>query len=190
MSTKKRRIATYIPVEIEDKFQAFKEEREVGDSQALILILTEFLGVSQQVAFSGDSLVKLKGELLFELKDELLKESEKLENNLNKKIDELKSELLDKPSSDVELEIVDKPFDQQELSIPVVEVVNLSDSEKGLTGKELAKRLNYDNSMLGKKARDSTKEEFADWSKEKDPEGIAWDRRDDKKYYRLSILVE
>jgi hypothetical protein len=60
------------------------------------------------------------------------------------------------------------------------------DSKKGLTGKELAKRLNYDNSELGKKARDSGRQEFADWSKGKDPESIAWERQENKKYYPVN----
>jgi uncharacterized protein (DUF934 family) len=49
MPTSKNRIAAYLPPEVDEKFQAFKQERGVGDSQALILILTEFLEVSQEV---------------------------------------------------------------------------------------------------------------------------------------------
>jgi hypothetical protein len=189
MSTKKRRIATYIPTEIEDKFQAFKNEREVGDSQALILILTEFLGVSQQVAYLSNSLEKVKSELLTELKSELLKEAENLEFELNKKISELKSELLDKLLPEVELEIVDKPYNKQKLSVPVVEVTDSSNLfEKGLKGIELSKRLIFDDSGLAKNVRKFTKEEFADWSRKKDPKGIAWERREDKKYYPLSVF--
>jgi hypothetical protein len=183
MSTKKRRIATYIPTEIEDKFQAFKREREIGDSQALILILTEFLGVSQQVAHSSNSLENVKNELLTELKSELLKETERLEDKLIGKISELLSELL----PEIKLEATDNACDQQELSIPVIEVTDSNAyQEKGLKGIELAKRFNYDDSVLGRKARESTEQEFADWSKRKDPEGIAWKRRKDKKYYPVN----
>jgi hypothetical protein len=92
MPTDKHRIAAYLPKEVDEKFQVFKKEREVGDSQALILILSEFLGVSQQVTYSIDSpLVKQFEELsslLSELKIEL---STKVGEN---QISELKSELL------------------------------------------------------------------------------------------------
>ena len=44
MPTDKHRIAAYLPKEVDEKFQAFKKEREVGDSQALVLILSEFFG--------------------------------------------------------------------------------------------------------------------------------------------------
>jgi hypothetical protein len=186
MSTKKRRIATYIPTEIEDKFQAFKRERGVGDSQALILILTEFLGVSQEVAYSSELLEKIKSELLNELKSELVKETEKLEAELNKRIGELKSELLSKPLSGLKSEKVGKPSKQQELSIPDVEATNLGDCPGGkLTGTELSRRLKYDSSNLVKMAKKSTKEEFAKWSQERDPEAIGWELREDKRYYPL-----
>jgi hypothetical protein len=186
MSTKKRRIATYIPTEIEDKFQAFKRERGVGDSQALILILTEFLGVSQEVAYSSELLEKIKSKLLSELRSELVKESEKLEAELSKKIGDLKSELLSKPLSGVELEKVGKPSKQQKSSIPDVGATNLGDrSGGGLTGTELSRRLKYDSSNLVKMAKRSTREKFANWSQERDPEAIGWELRKDKRYYPL-----
>jgi gas vesicle protein len=181
MSTKKRRVATYIPSEIEDKFQAFRQEKGVGDSQALILILTEFLGVSQIVAYSGDSLEKIKSELLSELRGELSREIEELENRLGEKIGKLKSE-----SPETEPKVINKLPDQKKLNIPVVEAASSgSFHEKGSTGAALAKRLGWDDSELSKQARGKTREEFANWSKEKDPDGIAWERREDKKYYPL-----
>lgn len=182
MSTKKRRIATYIPTEIEDKFQAFKEDRQVGDSQALILILTEFLGVSQKVAHSSDSLEQIKSELLSELKSELLREVSLIEKRLSKKTDEPESEPPKKSSP----KIADKVPNQKELNIAVVEAAGSSDfHKKGLTGAALARRLKCDDGDLSKIARSKTKEEFADWSKKRDSEGITWERRDDKRYYPL-----
>jgi hypothetical protein len=182
MSTKKRRIATYIPTEIEDKFQTFKKEREVGDSQALILILTEFLGVSQKVAFSSESLKEIKSELLSELRSELLKEVSLIEKRLSKKTDEPESE----PPKKSLPKIADKVLGQKELNISVAEAAGSSDfHKKGLTGKALAERLRCDDSELSKVARGKTKENLADFSKKRDPDGIAWKRRDDKRYYPL-----
>jgi hypothetical protein len=86
MSTVKHRIAAYLPSDVDEKFQAFKQERGVGDSQALILILTEFLGVSQEMSHSNSlDIDALKSELLSEL--EL-------------RFSELKSELSSKPLVD------------------------------------------------------------------------------------------
>jgi uncharacterized protein (DUF934 family) len=87
MPTSKNRIAAYLPSEIDEKFQAFKQERGVGDSQALILILTEFLAVSHEVSRDSSLDVEaLKGELRSELLSEL-----------DFRFSELKGELLSKP---------------------------------------------------------------------------------------------
>jgi hypothetical protein len=93
MPTAKHRIAAYLPPEVDEKFQAFKQERRVGDSQALILILTEFLEVSREVAhYSSLDIEALKSELLSEL---------------NTKFSELKGELL---SSSPKINVVgDRP---------------------------------------------------------------------------------
>jgi hypothetical protein len=168
MSTKKRRIATYIPTEIENKFQVFKKERGVGDSQALILILTEFLEVSQQVAYSSDSLEQIKSELLSELKSELLKETEKLEDKLSAKIGGLKSELLGEPLPEIKLKIAGNPFDQQELSIPVtlaLRTINSSNNSKELSGNELAELLGVLGSTISSKKSELTPKDFFEWTK-------------------------
>ena len=49
MPTDNRRVATYLPKEIDSAFKAFKNERGIGDSAALILILSERLGVTHSV---------------------------------------------------------------------------------------------------------------------------------------------
>lgn len=100
MPTENRRVATYLPKDISDRLEAFKTERDIkGDSQALIVILSEFLGVSQQVAHpvAQDSskiieriqaiesgLESLKGNLLSELQSELLR----IEKDLNNRLDD------------------------------------------------------------------------------------------------------
>jgi hypothetical protein len=89
MPTAKHRIAAYLPPDVDEKFQAFKEERGIGDSQALILILTEFLEVSEKVSRSSSLDVEaLKNELLGEL---------------DFRFSELRGELLSKPLKSVEI---------------------------------------------------------------------------------------
>lgn len=51
MPTQNRRVATYLPPELDDRLKAFIEERGLkGDSPALITILSEFFGVGHKVA--------------------------------------------------------------------------------------------------------------------------------------------
>ncbi len=55
MPTKNRRVATYLPPELDDRLKAFIEERGLkGDSPALITILSEFFGVGYKVAQAVD----------------------------------------------------------------------------------------------------------------------------------------
>jgi hypothetical protein len=154
MPTNKHRIAAYLPPEVDEKFQAFKQERGVGDSQALILILTEFLEVAHQVAHNSSlSFDTLKGELRSELLSEL-----------NSKFSELKSELL---SSSLKTDIdSDSLFDL---------LVNRELAER-LTIAQLSERFGCDSALTRKqksKYRDEP-EKFIAWSKSRDPEGRGW----------------
>lgn len=115
MPTTNHRVAAYLPPDINHRFQIFKKERGIGDSQALITILSEFLGTSpqQEVLMSHTSSLpliemverlsndisdinpitiksELKSELLSELKSELLSE---LLSGINSEVLTLRSEI-------------------------------------------------------------------------------------------------
>lgn len=207
MSTDKHRIAAYLPKEVDEKFQAFKKERDVGDSQALILILSEFLGVSHQVAYSSDSplvkQVEVLSSLLSELRNEL---STKVGED---RISELKSELLselkssgsnsmsksDSPKQlDNEGKIagtqqkVKKPKDRKKLTEPK----DVADGINILTTAQLAQRLGIEksNTITTAKFAANKKKDlsyFTNWSKERDPEGCSWEFKSDSTlFYKVA----
>lgn len=103
MSTQNRRIATYLPKEVDEKFQAFKLERGLnGDSPALIAILETFFGVSQEVAHLGSSEFNELSTRVNTLKTELSSLENKLFSELKSKLlSELRSELLDELKSEL-----------------------------------------------------------------------------------------
>ncbi len=109
MPTENRRVAAYLPKSIDDRLEAFKAERGLkGDSPALIVILSEFLGVSQEVAYQGSSSTQLderiellKSELLDELKSRLLGFQAAIEQRLQKL--EEKADLLSPANAQFEL---------------------------------------------------------------------------------------
>ena len=88
MATENRRVAAYLPEEIDEQLKAFKvargfatqeglaEKQSQADSQALVIILSEFFGVSQNVTHQSNSNLELRidsiNESLSELKSELL----------------------------------------------------------------------------------------------------------------------
>jgi len=58
MPTKKPRVAAYLPDTLYRKFKQFAEENKIGDSQALILVLSNYFEVTQEVAhFSSPDLL-------------------------------------------------------------------------------------------------------------------------------------
>jgi hypothetical protein len=52
MATENRRVATYLPTSLYERFELFKGERSLGESKALIAILSEYFEVGQKVAQS------------------------------------------------------------------------------------------------------------------------------------------
>lgn len=65
MPTENRRVATYLPKEIDDRLEVFKKDRDLtGDSPALIAILSEFFGVSVAVAHPSSSNLSKRVEAL------------------------------------------------------------------------------------------------------------------------------
>jgi hypothetical protein len=116
MPTENRRVATYLPKVIDDRLEAFKTERGLkGDSPALVAILEEFFGVSQEVAHFSESEVAslskqveslidkvahLEGELLGELKSSPQGD---LKSEL---LGELQGELFDRLKPDLKSELL------------------------------------------------------------------------------------
>jgi hypothetical protein len=173
MPTAKHRIAAYLPPEVDEKFQAFKRERGVGDSQALILILIEFLGVSQEVSHGNLlNIDALKGELRGELLSEL-----------ELRFSELRSELLSKPLESVlitqeGLKTVDLKHDSLvNLKVNHLGLINSPvSSEQRLTIAQLSTRFDCDSALVRKqksKYKDEP-EKFVAWSKGRDPDGYGW----------------
>jgi hypothetical protein len=205
MPTSNRRVATYIPKEIDDRFKSFKKDREIsGDSQALIIILGEYFGVSQQVTYSSDSPLAKQIEELSSLVSEL--KSELSTKIGEERIDELKSELLSelktsssnskpKSNSPKQLDIggeisgtqqkVKKPrgrkksTEYKDVASKPKDVANGIDI---LTTTQLAQRLGIERINTVSTAKSAAKKknnpgDFTKWSKERDPEGYSWEFR-------------
>jgi predicted RNA-binding Zn-ribbon protein involved in translation (DUF1610 family) len=139
MPTQNRRVATYLPSYIDEPFKTFKAQRDIkGDSEALIAILSEYLQVSQEVAYPSSlnllqrieavegKLGSLKGELLSELeslqskpqqtellsssKDKLLSKPKELQPQTAPLFPEdVQNDSSSKPKSDLPVETLEKP---------------------------------------------------------------------------------
>lgn len=198
MSTQNRRVAAYLPKSIDDRLKAFIAERNLkGDSQALIIILSEYFEVSREVAhISSSDLEHLKSDLLSKLSSKLLNMKAELKSEL---LGELRSDLYQNPTSSSS---VDNSSESPSISLgnslngtiselpsESVEESQVSDVEPVEMGKtddqaesrqhvmlpavELARRLNVGGSTISVRKGEST-EKFAKWSCNKDPDGITW----------------
>lgn len=234
MPTQNRRVATYLPKEIDDRLKAFIEERKLkGESQALITILSEFFGVShpatRQVDYSGfvsqeqfkDLLDKVSelsaaieskspGAVLSKLREKLDLVERRIDNLVpDKPQSEAKVEatpgqmsLLDVAQSEsckkADSEPLRKP-DSDELldnskNEPISDQSSSSISEslsepQPLTGRALAERFSLHKDSVAGAKRSRTEEQFLQWSKEKDPDSIAWRYDSGDKLYH-PILAE
>lgn len=125
MPTVNKRVAAYLPANVRASLEAFKTERNIkGDSQALIVILSEFLGVSQQVAYPvaqdnseiveriqslESRLESLKDDLLNELLGELLKTERALNARLAEKLADLaEKSLVQRAKEEIKSELQDE----------------------------------------------------------------------------------
>lgn len=170
MPTENRRIATYLPKEIDEKFKAFKSERGIkGDSHALLTVLSEFLGLTDSV---DPSMPAQYEEFSQQLSD------------LRTKVTFLESELFSRLRSELLVEV-------SKIAVPLVsdsvsESVQISDrlpefrieDLRRLTGKELSLRLGLSADTANRwrpgKDREKFPEKLLIDTRKKDPDGIGW----------------
>lgn len=193
MGTDNRRVAAYLPPEVDEKLKQFKLERGLAtaesltqnDSQALIQILSEYFGVSQSVAYQGSSdlterieciegrLSKLKDELLSELLALDVFQGIKPQAN-SEPIDDIPSEPPSELNSKSPSELSDVNLDSFVEKGILVPLPSLSGRTPGFMGRDLAKRLSIHASTLSQKKKEASSELFAEWSANRDPDGVSW----------------
>ena len=184
MPTENRRIATYFPKDIDEKFTAFKLERSIrGDSQALLTIVSEFLGLSQEVAHfsSPDLLSRFEAleEIVLKIQQELGQIRLIPECSYEQKV----QESLEKFISVVpgQLNLLEPGIEPSDPVALLSELI--SEPLFCLTGSELSKRLGLSSKVLSDRRRKRTNAVFIEWSKMIDPDGIGWQYDSEKKAY-------
>lgn len=205
MPTKNRRVATYLPQEIDDRLAAFKADRGIeGDSQALITILSEFLGVAQQVTYSVNhsSTFATKDELaelnlkMTHLAEQIQGFDRRLNQVVSKAASELKDELLGElPKPEVagvspgQLELLSNRAEEQEVETLSQPANMPNELLGGFSGSALAKRFSKKKPVSRHTVeRHRDLPDLPQWSAAQDPQGIAWEYRD-KKYYPIQYIT-
>lgn len=204
MPTQNRRVATYLPNELGDRLKAFITERNLkGDSAALIVILTEYFGVSQQVAQKVDYSEFVKFSQLQEILDKVSQSrlNSELLNSLVEKIKSLEKRLEGLEASTLSSFANSSGSSPHNGSAEQMDLLTVIDSTLGdspsslksepldiallhpLTGSELALRFQLDKGAPSKEKGRMTPERFLEWTREKDPDNIAWEYDKSSKRY-------
>lgn len=162
MATSNRRVAAYLPSEIDEAFKAYKikngfsteDDPTSNDSKALIEIVRQFLDIEYQVAHS----VSLPDNLVTQ--DQLAELRNEFESKVSELLKRIESSSLTQGKSER------------------VAVSNVSNDEM-LSVSDLAKRLGMARTTLGhwknlRNGKCKTVEEVVEATREKDPQGIGW----------------
>ena len=200
MATKNRRVATYLPPEIDEKFKEYKEQNSIdGDSEALINILRDYLGVAHQ-----------EPEVSYLLLPDLLKRVEALELEQFVTQDQLNGFKND-VRKDIALIISAQPHPKEKIKYPekavqegesdsspvqlgIVQNSDDKDSELpisspvSLNGVGLSKHLGVGRSTL-LRAKKKGKPHLLEWSAKKDPDGKSWEYREEDGLYYVAISI-
>lgn len=189
MATVKKRVAAYLPPHVEERFNAFKAENGLdNDSKAIIHILASFFGVahlgSLEVAHSSQYATVERVEVIETKVSELLKliseSHSKIHSKIEDAVSEVKSELISELQSGSPVSI----HSSQLGLLPNGEDSNYELPEKLLDGlrlKELSARLNRHRDTVADHRRRGM-DHFRIWSREQDPDGIAWNYRRSRYY--------
>jgi transcriptional regulator with XRE-family HTH domain len=170
MPTQNRRIATYLPKELDEKFKVFKLERGIkGDSNALLTVLSEFLGVTESIVPLMNTQYEELSQRFYGFQSELTA----LESRL---FSRLKSELLAELPTAPLLAASDSVIGPSQSADRSVEFG--SEDLTRLTGKELSLRLGISSDTANRwrpgKDREKFPEKLLRDTRKKDPDGIGW----------------
>lgn len=198
MATENRRVAAYLPPELDKAFVAFKISSGLAtegspnqnDSKALVQILSEFLQVSYPVTHPGDSDVLSRLALLEQRLSDVevrVNDNQRLAEGVK---EDLESTLSNAPApvAKGQMSLLDVPEIRAEdgdtflgsvrSSLPSREHVP-SYLLEGLGREDIAKRLGIHPDNITKKKKLGN-DAFSAWSQSKDPDEIPWKYEDGK----------
>lgn len=198
MATDNRRVAAYLPPEVDKAFVAFKVERGLAtqedphqnDSKALVQLLSEFLKVAHSVSHESES--KILGQIA-SLEQRITALELRVDDN-QRLAEGVKDELAESLGREVstsnpgQMSLLDVSASDPSGGHEVGERSSfpLPDKERipgnlleGLGRSEMAKRLQIHPDNLTKKKRQGAKF-FLEWSQSKDPDAIPWVYEDGK----------
>ncbi len=218
MATENPKISSYVPKTIYDAFKKFQKAQKLSMSQAIIVILAEYLGVkeySKNNVVGGvtlEALDEIKGKIK-EIEDiqvspqevEIIQEQLKEFNVVKKKLESLEKRIDYLETKDILPTEITRIEKTKTISEPLIAIAKEKEDNKAkhqkengslqlnllsepqeikLEAKHLSMRLSSENievslkkisSRAGLMMKKDSIQAFRDWTRELDPNNIAWD---------------
>lgn len=192
MATENPKVSAYVPQPIKDRLTQFRAERNVSESQAVTTILaeyfemTEVLGRSPDgmggVTLAGMQVIETRLATFMELVESRLAVLENASQNKNElpviheRLPENKQSTSSLPSDSLpEIQPETQPEEQETSEIPLNLLGEPLEEIKPIPGIKLSKlRFERPESAIAGAKRSKSIEEFTQWTKDKDPDHIAW----------------
>jgi hypothetical protein len=177
MASEHPKITSYIPRDILEALDKWREEHELDSrNAAIVAILADYLGVQYPVRLSDTAPLSIH---LHTVLDELAR--------LSQRMDALEDSIGTVPQEVISTALVSPPSSSSTVEVPstvslerAVSTGEAQDEASStvplapLTQMALAKRLGCSDKAIEKHRKGGSKENFAIWSRDRDPDGIAW----------------
>lgn len=179
MASEHPKITSYIPRDILSALDKWREEHELGSrNAAIVAILADYLGVQHPVRLPDTAPLSIHLHTVLDDMARLSQRMDAWEDLISTAFQEVLSTALEEaPESSraVAVEVVSTA--PLERAVPTSSAQNEAPRTvppAPLTQSALAKRLGCSDKAIEKHRKGGSKEEFAAWSRERDPDRIAW----------------
>ena len=182
MASEHPKITTYIPRDILEALDKWKEEHELDSrNAAVVAILADYLGVQYSVQLPNAAPLSIQLNTVLDELARLSQRMDALEDSISTASQEVQSTApvpSSESSSTVPIEAISTaPLEktalvgtaQNEAASTVLPV-----PPAPLTQSALAKRFGCSDKAIEKHRKQGSKENFAVWSRDRDPDGKAW----------------
>ncbi|MBD0302411.1 MAG: hypothetical protein ICV85_09600 [Tolypothrix sp. T3-bin4] len=157
MASEHPKITSYIPRDILEALDKWRAEQELDSrNAAVVAILADYLGVRYSVQLPATAPLNIQLRTVLDELTQICQRMDALEESISTVQEEVQSTVSGTP-----------PPSRSTVSEEVRSAVPL-------TQMALAKRLGCSDKAIEKQRKQGSKEKFAAWSRDRDPDGITW----------------
>lgn len=173
MASEHPKVTSYIPRDILEALDKWRDENELDSrNAAIVAILADYLGVRYPVRLTDTAPLSIHLHTVLNELARLSQRMDALEDSIGTAPKEVQSAVLVSPlsaSGTVSPEVLSTaPLDEVQREAPSTV------PSAPLTQSALAKRLGCSDKAIEKHRKQGSKENFAAWSRDRDPDGKAW----------------